>query len=239
MTIHHFRDWKPQSKTEHLVNIARRLLEDDPRQTVRQVFYALVRDGVVAGNDAEFKKLTRALTEARMSGRLDWDLLPDTHPGRILQRGESGVEVWVERDSLLLQTVQALQDLDVSVVTFRAYPSTSVLWAAVQRGVKTLLVPGDDTPRGEDVAWDLGRRLSELGSEVKVVRISAVDDIESVTPEAYSERLRDELKTEGVGEATPGASNILTATELERLMAEVGETTRASSLKAKIREALA
>lgn len=198
MSTQAFREWKPQGKTEHLLNASRRLLEEEPRMTVRHLFFRLVEIGVLDDRPQDLKRLVRVTTEARMAGLLDWDFLGDTDPGRVLQRGTSGVEVWIERDSLLGLTCTALADLDVTIVRFHAYPSSAVLYDAGQRGAQTIIVPVSGSERDDDIIEDLVARTKVFGPDVNSLCISVADDIEKVSVSAYVQILRAELGVNGV-----------------------------------------
>ncbi len=45
--------------------------------SLRQLYYQLVSRGIIENQDAQYKKIGRLLTEGRMSGIVDWDLIED------------------------------------------------------------------------------------------------------------------------------------------------------------------
>lgn len=43
--------------------------------SLRQLYYQLVSRGIIENQDAQYKKIGRLLTEGRMAGFVDWDLI--------------------------------------------------------------------------------------------------------------------------------------------------------------------
>ena len=72
------RDINLQSHSQKLIEQTAEIIASyDIRVTVRQVFYRLVAQGVIANTFAEYKRLGKILTKGRYVGLLDWDKIVD------------------------------------------------------------------------------------------------------------------------------------------------------------------
>ncbi|TVX92273.1 hypothetical protein [Paenibacillus agilis] len=124
--------------------------------TLRQVYYQLVARDVIPNNERSYKNLGSLISDARMSGLIDWHAIEDRtrnvrgnqhwkDPAHIIQATvhslrydkwadqDYHVEVWVEKDALVGVVGQACQKLDVRYFSCRGYVSQSEMWAAAQR----------------------------------------------------------------------------------------------------------
>lgn len=248
-----FRDWKPQAKTEALLSSVRGVLAAHPNMTMRHLYHYLIDDGVLKPTAASMKVLINLTTNARMAGMLDWDYLADTFP-RVLRTTTHDVEVWIERDSLVGLVLDAVDPYDVGVVSFRAYPSVSTLYAATKRiPGGTIYVPTTDSARDRDVLRDLTDRINEMQDEthpivVVGIELDDVQELEEFPPEAFIDAIRSRVAAFGPRETTPldridavrkaNAGYRAMIEDLEAAMDSTGDTTRAASLKAKIRTVL-
>jgi hypothetical protein len=136
--------------------------------TLRQVYYQLVARDVIPNNERSYKNLGSLISDARMSGLIDWDAIEDRtrnvrgnqhwrDPAHIIRatvnslaydKWESQdyhVEVWVEKDALVGVVGQACGKLDVRYFSCRGYVSQSEMWAAAQR-LNRAVTYGDKTP---------------------------------------------------------------------------------------------
>jgi hypothetical protein len=131
------------------------LAEDRP-MTVRQVFYALTTQGVIAKTEAEYKStVCRLLAELRRSGDVPyawladatrWQRRPTTFSSaeEALQRTASTyrralwddhpdtVEIWLEKEALAGVLVDTTIEWDVPLMVTRGYPSMSFLHSAAE-----------------------------------------------------------------------------------------------------------
>ncbi|MEU0941055.1 hypothetical protein [Embleya sp. NPDC005971] len=72
--------WCPRAATRDLLAAVDRVLDRYTAQlplTIRQTWYALVSDGVLAKEEKTYKRLVEVLGMARRSGRVPWDALRD------------------------------------------------------------------------------------------------------------------------------------------------------------------
>lgn len=124
--------------------------------TLRQLYYQFVSRNIIPNTPADYKKLGDLISDARLAGLIDWDMITDrgrwveknTHwqkPSQIVEAAAGQwlidkwstqphyVEVWVEKDSLRSIVARACQPLDVAHFSCRGYNSQSEAWAAAQR----------------------------------------------------------------------------------------------------------
>jgi len=72
--------WRPRPATVELLEAVDRVLARFARQlplTIRQVWYALVSDGVLPKEERAYKRLVEVLGMARRSGRIAWEAVRD------------------------------------------------------------------------------------------------------------------------------------------------------------------
>lgn len=124
--------------------------------TLRQLFYQLVSDETIPNTQNEYFRLGKLLTEARMTGLIDWEIIEDriripqmpNHFADIQELIEAAlssfkldrwklqgnyVEVWVEKDALAGILAQITENYHVCLQVNRGYPSTSALHDASLR----------------------------------------------------------------------------------------------------------
>jgi len=126
--------------------------------TLRQLYYQLVSRNVIANHDREYKKLSRVLTDGRMSGIVDWDAiedrlrvpqnvysvndiyeaLQDTIDQYRLKRQEgqkNHIEVWVEKDAISNVLKRVTQKYGINILVNRGYGSVTAMKDAYERYV--------------------------------------------------------------------------------------------------------
>lgn len=72
--------WKPQASTLELLTAVDQVLDrytDQLPLTIRQVWYSLISDGVLAKENRTYKRLIEIIGMARRSGRIPWEALRD------------------------------------------------------------------------------------------------------------------------------------------------------------------
>lgn len=124
--------------------------------SLRQLYYQLVAANVVENTERSYKNVGSLVSDARLAGLIDWDMIKDrgrdtiqnnhwTDPGSILRASAEQfqidkwdgqrvyVEVMVEKQALegVLQPVCA--DLDVPFTANKGYSSSSALYEAGKR----------------------------------------------------------------------------------------------------------
>jgi hypothetical protein len=163
------------------------LKEDNP-MTVRQVFYRLVSEGVIAKTEGEYKSTVgRLLVEMRRAREIPfgwiadntrWMRKPRTHGSlhqmlwttaqtyrrQVWDNQDVYVEVWLEKDALAGVLYEATARWDVPLMVTRGYPSLSYLSEAAE-AIGTCGKPahlyyfGDYDPSGLDIPIKVERDL--------------------------------------------------------------------------------
>ncbi len=156
------------------------VLAADQPMTVRQVFYRLVSQGVVAKTELEYKAtVVRLLTEMRLAGAVPYHWIADntrwmrkprtegswqaalrrtaeTYRRAVWDHQPDYVEVWLEKDALAGVVYAVTAELDVPLMVTRGYPSLSFLHTAAAAIAATgkpayLYYFGDYDPSGVDI----------------------------------------------------------------------------------------
>lgn len=170
------------------------------KMTLRQLYYQLVTKNVLANSKKSYTSLGGTVSDARLSGRMDWDAIEDRgrQPKRAsefddvneLMRAalasyrlprwagqEYYVELWVEKDALAGVLWSMAYDHHVTLMVNKGYSSQSAMYEAAKRFKAhqddhrpVLLYLGDMDPSGEDMVRDVTDRLTMFG----------VDDLEVI-----------------------------------------------------------
>ena len=151
---------KLRSSTKILLDDIIRILEDYNQQgyklTLRQLYYQLVSSDILENKVQNYAKLSRILTDARLCGFVDWEIIEDRI--RIPQRPsqwdsinelvsaalsqyrkdrhysqENYVEIWVEKDALSGIILPITQKYHLNLMVNRGYSSITAMWNASQR----------------------------------------------------------------------------------------------------------
>lgn len=124
--------------------------------TLRQLYYQFVSRDLIENTERSYKRLGGIVSDARLSGDLDWDHMTDRtrriqtyttwrDPQQILRSAADGFvtdwwrgqyarpEVWVEKDALIDVVAQACDPFQVPHFSCRGYASTSSIYEAGQR----------------------------------------------------------------------------------------------------------
>lgn len=172
------------------------LVEDHP-MTVRQVFYRMVSEGVVAKTEGEYKRtVCRLLGEMRLAGTIPfgwiadntrWQRKPQTFSSfeSVLRRTAESyrrsvwdaqpvyVEVWLEKDALAGVLIEETDPWDVPLMVTRGFPSLSYVYDAAttirNQGKPAYLYHfGDRDPSGVDIDRNLEQRLREFAPDAEI-----------------------------------------------------------------------
>lgn len=124
--------------------------------SLRQLYYRLVATDVIPNTVRSYKNLGNLISNARLAGLMDWDIIEDRTRGR---RGQSHwnspksmmetaanlyhidkwqnqdcrIEVWVEKEALIGVLERACYKYDVDYFACKGYVSQSEQWAAGKR----------------------------------------------------------------------------------------------------------
>lgn len=154
-----------------IIDQAQKIIEEYRKQnftlTLRQLYYQFVsrdlfpdkwkdKETGSTNNLNSYKKLGIIISDARLSGKIDWDSIHDgtrelispshwEEPSEIIadaagwyrvdkwQGQENIVEVWVEKDAIEGIAVRTCRALDIACFSCRGYTSQSSIWAAGRR----------------------------------------------------------------------------------------------------------
>jgi hypothetical protein len=191
-----------QALIDQLVKIVEQYQEEGYRMTLRQLYYQLVANAIIENKQSNYSKLSGLLTDARMTGLIDWEFIEDrirvpkfpneftgipelmevalaAYRRKRWETQANYVEVWVEKDALSGVLAPITDDFHVRLLVNRGYSSATAMHDAALRfrhhGRKhecTLLYLGDHDPSGQDMVRDIRDRLETFGAEVTVEKIA-------------------------------------------------------------------
>jgi hypothetical protein len=154
--------------------------------TVRQMFYALTVEGVIAKTEQGYKQVCRHLLKMRRLGIVPYDFLADNT--RWMRKRDSyasladfldrtqdlyrkavwddldvRVEIWIEKDALAGVVYEVTDRWDVPLMVTRGYSSETFVYEAAQEinrdGKKTFIYYfGDYDPSGVGIPQDVLRK---------------------------------------------------------------------------------
>lgn len=160
MSKESFRDWKPAPKSLEMVQTINSIIKGYQAKgyklTLRQLYYQLVSRDIIPNQQKEYAKLSALLTNARMSGRVDWNAIEDRirvpylpywahSPAdaisdiirsyrRDRQSGqEVYIELWVEKDALSGVLKRITSKYHVNLMVNRGYSSASAMYDSANR----------------------------------------------------------------------------------------------------------
>ena len=166
------------------------LYADHP-QTIRQLYYRLTVEGVIAKTEPEYKTVVRLTGEMRRAGALPFEWLADstrwmrkpttygsleaalqitaqTYRRSLWAESRDYVEVWIEKEALAGVVVDVTDEFDVPLMVTRGYPSLSFVQSAAdamnERSQLTYVyyLVGDHDPSGVDISRKLEEDLHEF-----------------------------------------------------------------------------
>lgn len=172
------------------------------RLTLRQLYYQLVSKNVMPNQQREYKRLGELLSNARLGGLVDWDVIEDrvraprsageadnikdvvdyAVAGFRLRRWDAQpeyVELWCEKDALSSVLEPIVADLHVTLMVNRGYSSSTAMYDSAKRIERkrkgrraTVIYLGDFDPSGEDMVRDIDERFRTFGVDVNVSKLA-------------------------------------------------------------------
>lgn len=169
--------------------------------SLRQLYYQLVAANLIPNEERQYKKISSVLTDARMCGAVDWDIIedrvrvPQMHAewdsASDLMRSaviafrlprhkdqEHYIELHVEKDALTSILQPITDHYHIALVVNRGYSSTSAMYRASKRFQREyrykdviVLYLGDHDPSGMDMDRDIRDRQGIFRADIKVIRI--------------------------------------------------------------------
>jgi hypothetical protein len=192
-------NYKPRSQTIKIQNeIINIFLEQNPRLTVRQIYYALTVKGVVSKVKSGYRQTCYHLKVMREKGLIPygwiadntrWQIKPETDTSlesalsrfqqayrRDLWANQSDyVEIWVEKDALAGVISPITEEFDVPLYVSRGYGSMTFIYEASEQ-IKSIGKPtyiyhfGDFDPSGVDAAHKIEMGLLQHGANIQFKR---------------------------------------------------------------------
>lgn len=160
MATEAFREIKLRTESLTLVGRCNTIIDDYTNQglrmTLRQLYYQLVTRNLITNQEKSYKKLSGLVSDARLSGLMDWDAIEDR--GRqpeiplefenIQERvqaavnnyrlprwtgQDSYVELWVEKQALAGVLQPLARDYHVTLMVNKGYSSQSAMYESANR----------------------------------------------------------------------------------------------------------
>ena len=157
--------------------------------TIRQLYYQLVARGLVENTVRSYDNVQNLMTNARLAGLIDWDVIEDRTRGFIdrphwtsgrqimhsaahsyhedmWSEQECRVFVVVEKEALAGVLERVCREYDCPLLPARGYPSASTLREFAKERIMgacpqiVILHLGDHDPSGIDMTRDLAERLT-------------------------------------------------------------------------------
>lgn len=152
------KNWTKKTKSflEKVIAVCEDYRRQGYKLTLRQLYYQLVSSDIIPNSQLEYKRLSKFLTQARMAGLVDWDIIEDriripkraSHWDSVqdlvssavssyrLDRWEDQdkfVEVWVEKDALSGVLYPICDDYHIALMVNRGYSSATAMHDAALR----------------------------------------------------------------------------------------------------------
>lgn len=192
-----FKEIKFRQDSLDRIELCNQIIEDYQGQglrlTLRQLYYQLVTRNAIPNIERSYKNLSTLVSDARLSGLMDWDAIED----RVRQPRRQGefndlrdlteaairsyrlprwkgqewyAELWVEKDALAGVLDPLALEYHVTMMVNRGYSSQSAMYESAERfnsmsdgRAPILFYLGDHDPSGEDMVRDIAERLSMFG----------------------------------------------------------------------------
>lgn len=252
-------DWKPYTRSEHLLAVMKRVLreETDIAPTVGQLHHLIAAENVVEADRKGYKRVQTVAQNARLAGLIDWEAISEAETMTTVAGPYLGkFEVWVSGDAFVPQVMAALAPWGGRVVVLRGFASVLTVHRYLERvadnGPTPILVIRDGDVLGEALLDSVVSRIAEMSGVPDVGIDDAIEDIPGMVEEVHPEELRRIVQTfarDVTNDARPTRFEVTKTDEaelvntglllaIEEAMNATGETTRASSLKSKIRDAI-
>jgi hypothetical protein len=155
-----FKEHRFSSDNLNIIHTCNDVIEDYMEMgltlTLRQLYYQLVTKNHIPNSEKSYKKLSSLISNARLSGLLDWSAIEDRvrvpykkpeydSIGELMEiaaysyrlprwRGQNfNVELWVEKDALAGVLKPIAQKYHITLMVNRGYSSQSAMYESAQR----------------------------------------------------------------------------------------------------------
>lgn len=161
-----FRDARLSKDNWEKLYLINQIVDDYKSQgyklTLRQLYYQLVTQNIITNKDTEYKKIGKILTEGRMAGIVDWDIIEDrvrkpTKPYYCLDIADAlkdtlksyrrdrmeaqnnYIEVWVEKDALSGVLKRVTEKYGINILVNKGYSSVTAMFDSYNRFQRNIL----------------------------------------------------------------------------------------------------
>ena len=181
-------------RIEQMVEIVDEYQQQGLRLTARQLYYQFVSRGLIPNKDAEYKKLTSTLTDARYAGLVDWDAIEDRG------REPNTPSEWDSPSDLMESALRSYR-----LPRWKGQPNYVELWVEKQAlaGVLEPLAREYHATLMVNKGYSSASAMKESADRIKracILNQERLDEIETALTEAEDdEQLKDELGAELTG----------------------------------------
>jgi hypothetical protein len=179
-------------------------LDQRPRMTVRQVFYALTVKHAVPKSEPGYRQAQYALKKMRVNGQLPfgwiadntrWQIKPKTYTGmaaalyntqelyrrNLWEESPYHVEIWVEKDALAGVISPVTQEYDVPLYVARGNASMTFIYEAAEEikeiGKEAYVYHfGDFDKAGVTAAQNIRDELRKHGADIHFERMAVTEE---------------------------------------------------------------
>ncbi len=164
MVVYCYKDWNPKEDSIDRVNDCNQIIQSYMQQgfslTLRQLYYQLVSQNIIANNEKEYKALGNLVSRARLAGMMDWDAIEDRvrRPWTPLEyenleemiedaiqtyrlprwrNQNTYAELWVEKDALAGVLQPLASAYHTTMMVNRGYSSQSAMYESAERIMNT------------------------------------------------------------------------------------------------------
>lgn len=155
-----FKEWNPRGESRERVELCNGIIDGYQRQglvlTLRQLYYQLVTRNEIRNTEREYKNLGTLISQARLSGMMDWDAIEDRVRRPIRPNEFTGLtslvnaairsyrlprwrgqgayaELWVEKDALAGVLEPIADRFHATLMVNRGYSSQSAMYESARR----------------------------------------------------------------------------------------------------------
>lgn len=178
MVCEKFKEYSPGKDKQYLLDKIQEIIQEYTENnlvlTCRQLHYQLVSRNITTNTDKDYKALTRLITDARMSGVIDWKAIVDRNRESTTPYFEDSVPDAVER-TLTHYRLNRMRNQDIYVEVMIEKMAIFEIVAGVTRWYGITLT-GDKGNCSKTILYDISKRLLRAQSIGKKCIILYIGD---------------------------------------------------------------
>lgn len=190
----------------HIITITNQYKDRGIKMTLRQLYYRLVAQNIIPNSQKSYIALSSILTDARMGGFVDWDIIEDRHrrithqsffdsPHEFVEAAlqhyttdpwtaeHNYIELWCEKDAISSVLSVICDEYRIPLQINRGFNSTTNNYQAYKRllekektKIVTVLYLGDHDPSGLSMVECLKNSFADFGMTINIQRIGLTHD---------------------------------------------------------------